>query len=85
MKQKKAMKEGSVCKNTLALEKDFGCEFLFTKAGFPPTLSIKSDKVAILLYTASTSASCSSHYSGDNPDIIKKPVSSFKMLPEGKG
>lgn len=79
------MKEGSVCKNTLDLVRDFGCEFLLTEAGFPPTLPIKSGKVTILLYTALTSASCSSHCSGDNPGIIKKPMSVFKMLPEVKG
>lgn len=79
------MKEGSVCKNTLALLRNFGCKFLFTEDAFPPTLSITSDKVTILLYTALTSASCSSHYNGDNPDIIKKPMSTFKMLTEVKG
>lgn len=79
------MKEESVCKNTLALVRDFGCEFLFTETGFPPTSSIKPDKVSILLYTALTSASCSSHYSGNNPDIIKKPMSAFKIMTEVKG
>lgn len=79
------MKEGPVCKNTLDLVRDFGCEFLLTEAGFPPTLPIKSGKVTILLYTALTSSSCSSHCSGDNPGIIKKPMSAFKMLPEVKG
>lgn len=84
-KGKKVMKERSVCKNTLVFLRDFGCEFLFTEDCFPPTWSVTPNKVTILLYIALTSASCSSHYNDEHPDIIKKRMLAFKMLPGVKG